>query len=71
MKYLTDCELAERFRVGRSTIWRWLAAGRIPAPVKLTPGTTRWVLTHIEAFEAERLAASTAAAQGKAAADRA
>lgn len=71
VQYLTDRDLAERFRVGRTTIWRWHAERVLPAPVQLTPGTTRWRLIDIEEFESKRLAASTAAAQEGAAADRA
>ena len=69
MKFLSDRDLANRYSVGRTTIWRWLADGRLPAPVHLTPGTTRWRLSDIEAFEAQRVAASTAAAQQDTAAD--
>ena len=50
--WLTDIELAERFRVSRITIWRWSAAGRLPKPIRLTPGTTRWALDEIEDLEA-------------------
>lgn len=68
-QYLTDRDLAARFAVGRTTIWRWHAEGVLPLPVHLTPGTTRWRLIDIEAFEAKRLAASTAAAQERDPAD--
>jgi|LNAP01.1.fsa_nt_gb predicted DNA-binding transcriptional regulator AlpA len=71
MKFLSDRDLAARYSIGRTTVWRWLADGRLPAPVQLTPGTTRWRLIDIEEFESKRLAASTAAAQEGAAADRA
>lgn len=69
MKFLSDRDLANRYSIGRTTVWRWLADGRLPPPVQLTPGTTRWRLIDIEAFEAKRLAASTAAAQERDPAD--
>lgn len=62
VRYLTDRDLMARFGVARPTIWRWLADGILPRPVHLTPGTTRWRLADIEAFEAQRLAASAAPA---------
>lgn len=54
--YLTDTQLAARFSNSRNTIWRWVREGRLPAPVKLALGTTRWRLVDIEKFEAERAA---------------
>lgn len=48
-------EVAARFSVTPSTIWRWTREQRIPfpAPVRLTPRVTRWRLEDIETFEAE------------------
>ncbi|MCI0731021.1 MAG: helix-turn-helix domain-containing protein [Chloroflexi bacterium] len=31
MKYITITEAAERLRVDRSTVWRWVKAKRIPS----------------------------------------
>ena len=28
--------------IGPATVWRWVKAGRLPAPVKLGPNTTAW-----------------------------
>lgn len=28
--------------VSPATVWRWVKAGRLPAPVKLGPGVTAW-----------------------------
>lgn len=51
-RYLTVDEVARRFRVGRATIWRWVKTNSdFPAPVKLSPGTTRWREDHLHAFE--------------------
>lgn len=61
MQYLTDRQLAARFAVGRTTIWRWTQEGRLPRPVHLSPGVTRWRLPDIEAFDAQRAAEATAA----------
>lgn len=39
---LTDKQVAARLSIGKSTVWRWLDHGRLPQPVKLSPGCTRW-----------------------------
>lgn len=41
-KFLSDTQLAERYGVSRSTIWRWSAKDILPPPVQLSPGCTRW-----------------------------
>ncbi|UYV38684.1 hypothetical protein N4R57_06455 [Rhodobacteraceae bacterium D3-12] len=48
-------DVAARYNVLPSTIWRWLKkAPEFPAPVKLTPGTTRWRLSDLVSYEAKR-----------------
>ncbi|MHB8876153.1 MAG: helix-turn-helix transcriptional regulator [Myxococcaceae bacterium] len=48
-------ELETRLGIDRSTIWRWYKAGKFPEPHYL--GDRRlWLLSEIEAFEAERMA---------------
>lgn len=49
--FLTDLDVAHRFRVTRQTIWRWAGSGHFPAPLKLSAGTSRWRLDEILAFE--------------------
>lgn len=51
--YLPDSYLSKRYSVSRNTIWRWTRDGRLPKPVKLGPGCTRWRLSEIEKFEAD------------------
>ena len=53
-KYVSDSQLADRYEVSRSTIWRWTNKGVLPAPVQITPGCTRWRADEIEARDAER-----------------
>lgn len=43
---------AGRWPVSPATIWRWCARGRLPAPVRLSPGVSAWPLDVIEEFEA-------------------
>lgn len=49
--YLTDKQLAQRFSVGRATIWRWLKERAFPEPVRLSPNCTRWRVSDVEAWE--------------------
>jgi prophage regulatory protein len=50
--YLRDVDVAKRFGVARSTIWRWVHLGILPQPYRLGPSTTRWPEKDIVAFEA-------------------
>jgi len=56
-QYQSDAQLAERYSVSRPTIWRWVARGLFPRPVKLSPGTTRWSMADIERHEQSKSAA--------------
>lgn len=47
MMLLKDTQVAELLSVSRPTIWRWLQAGILPKPIKLS-GSTRWLLSEIE-----------------------
>lgn len=53
--WLRDKDLAHRFCVSRITIWRWVKEGRLPAPRKLSPNTTRWSAEEIRQHEKEVL----------------
>ncbi len=52
--YVRDSDLAERYSVSRTTIWRWAQQGRIPTPIQLSNCCTRWKLDEIEAYDADR-----------------
>lgn len=56
--YYSDAQLAERYQVSRSTIWRWTARGHLPPPVQLSPGTTRWLKNEIEHRDAQKQSAA-------------
>jgi len=57
-KYLTDNAVADRLQVSRDTIWRWVRAGSFPPPIKLADNVTRWRVSDVEMWEAEREAAA-------------
>ena len=46
-------DVAERYRVSVVTVWRWAREGRIPPPVQLSPGCTRWNLHELDVLDAE------------------
>lgn len=52
--YLNNQQVRERYKVSRSTLWRWVREGRLPEPVSIGPASVRWKLTDLQAFE-ERL----------------
>lgn len=50
--FMSDREVAERYKVSPPTIWRWVKTlDGFPQPVKLSPGCTRWRSADLEAFE--------------------
>lgn len=51
--YLSDVAVATRYGIGRSTLWRWVAEGAFPKPVKVGPRATRWRLADLEAHDAQ------------------
>lgn len=58
--YLSDLQVAARYGVHRSTPWRWAkAVPGFPAPVTLSPGCTRWLLSDLLRWEASKAKATT------------
>ena len=51
MQFLSDKTVAERYDTSRATIWRWAREGKIPKPVRLSAGSTRWNLDELLQFE--------------------
>lgn len=47
---LTDREVAKHLNISKASVWRWLDEGRLPKPLKLSPGCTRWRADEIAAF---------------------
>lgn len=52
-KFLTQQDVAERYKVTRISIWRWCKEGRLPQPV-IVGGVKRWRLSDLEAWEKQR-----------------
>jgi predicted DNA-binding transcriptional regulator AlpA len=50
--FLSVADVARRFSVSVPTIWRWAKTRpEFPKPVPLSPGTTRWRVSDLVAFE--------------------
>ena len=47
-------EAARRLGVDRSTLWRWVAAGIMPPPVKLGPAARGWKEDTLENWISQR-----------------
>ena len=43
-------EVMARLGIARSSVWRMVAEGKLPKPVKLAPRTTVWRNSEISAF---------------------
>jgi predicted DNA-binding transcriptional regulator AlpA len=41
-KYASDKEIAKRYGVSRSCVWRWLQNDILPKPVQISPRCTRF-----------------------------
>ena len=57
-QFLRIAHLAKQLQVSKSTIWAWLKAGKFPKPVKLSDNCTAWLAADVEAWAADRIAAS-------------
>ena len=49
---LSYADLEKRYGKSRITLWRWVRAGRLPAPYELGPNTVGFALPEILASEA-------------------
>lgn len=52
-RLLTAAEVAHILGISERGVWRNASAGRIPKPVRVGAGTSRWPLSRITAFLAE------------------
>lgn len=48
-------EVQNRVGLGRSTIYRWMAEGNFPKPVRLGGHAVAWVLADIDQWVAQRI----------------
>lgn len=52
-RYVTDRELAVRYSVDRSTVWRWVRECKLPEPIGFN-GSSRWWLPALIEWELEK-----------------
>lgn len=45
--------------IGRSTAWRLVRAGKLAAPIKLSPGRVAWRESDLRAFQEQQAAAQS------------
>lgn len=66
-KFLTVDEVAQRYRVGKATVWRWVKNDpNFPEPIKLSAGTSRWSEEQLRTFERHAAKRSVSKAKGQA-----
>lgn len=59
MKYVRAKQIAKDKDISVSTVWRWVQAGILPKPIKLTSRTTVWRAEDVDAA-IEKLASEQA-----------
>lgn len=58
--YLSDQQTAARYSVHRTTPWRWVKTDpTFPQPITFSLGCTRWKLSELEKWEAEKASAGS------------
>lgn len=50
--YLTADWVKRRYSISNSTLYKWIAEGHFPAPVKIGPRAVRWASVSLRKFEA-------------------
>lgn len=50
-KFLPVAALCERYKVSRSTIYKWMEQGRLARPISFTARCVRWTESDLQAFE--------------------
>ena len=56
-RIIRPAEACRILGIGRSTLYRQVSAGRLPPPIKITPGASGWPESVIRDYIAERAAA--------------
>jgi predicted DNA-binding transcriptional regulator AlpA len=51
VRFLSDKDVALRYSLSRSSIWRLVAKGQFPRPYRLTNGATRWKIVDLDAYD--------------------
>ncbi|MHB8743680.1 MAG: helix-turn-helix transcriptional regulator [Sulfuricaulis sp.] len=54
LRIVRVAEAARRLGVNRSTLWRWVASGIMPPPLKLGPAARGWKAETLERWITEK-----------------
>lgn len=49
-EFLTVRQVARRLDISPRTVWRWVAVGRFPAPLRIGPKFVRWRRDDLERY---------------------
>lgn len=49
-RYMREKQVLSSVPIARSTLWRWVKAGRFPKPIRLSAGVTVWRGEEVDAF---------------------
>ncbi|WP_252094083.1 helix-turn-helix transcriptional regulator [Rhizobium skierniewicense] len=52
--YLTLKEVTTNIKVATSTLYRWIADGKVPKPVRLGENCVRWRVADVKAWQESR-----------------
>lgn len=50
IELLSANDVASRLGISRSTVWRFVAAGKLPQPIKISERCSRWKATDLVQF---------------------
>lgn len=56
-RFVSTKFLMDRYEISRETIYKYMRDYDFPKQHKLTPGSARWLLSEVEAWEEKRIAA--------------
>jgi predicted DNA-binding transcriptional regulator AlpA len=52
--FFSDKQIAKRYGVTRTTVWRWVRHNKFPPPVKISKGCSRWPIEKVKEYERKR-----------------
>ena len=50
LQLLRPADVTDLLQIHRTTLWRWVAEGRFPKPIRISSGTVAWRRATVEAW---------------------